>query len=169
MDTFKNDCVVSTCATQGKFLENCLPTITSPEIYSHFSNITRNYISLWGNKGRICLHMCTYKKKTLKIKKGKNIKNIKRGRNGMPKSMQTRDEIIIVKVKSLIPASFFTPVCNCNVNRCREWALKIYIHYYIIPTLFACFLACHPYIFLYIFKCFLNLVLYFFDVNLSYS
>ena len=27
---------------------------------------SQEIISLWGNKGRICLHMCTYKKKNIK-------------------------------------------------------------------------------------------------------
>ena len=35
-----------------------------------------------------------------------------------------------------------------DVLVCRNRALYIYLHFYVIPTLFAYFLACHPYIFL---------------------
>ena len=38
--------------------------------------------------------------------------------------------------------------CKLMGKRCRDEALQIYLHYYIIPTLFAYFLACHPYILL---------------------
>ena len=43
-------------------------------------------------------------------------------------------------------ASFYT-LCTLVWKRCREWALYTYL--YIIPTLFAYFLVCHPYIFFY--------------------
>ena len=45
-------------------------------------------------------------------------------------------------------ASFYT-LCTLVWKRCREWALYIYLHFYIISTLFAYFLVCHPYIFFY--------------------
>ena len=42
-----------------------------------------------------------------------------------------------------------------DVKRCRYRALYIYLHFCIIPTLFAYFLACKPYIFLlFLFSCF---------------
>ena len=58
--------------------------------------------------------------------------------------MQTRyrdDDKVKVNVRDSIPTSFYTTV-HPSVKRCRNGTL------YIIPSLFAYFLACHPYIFL---------------------
>ena len=62
---------------------------------------------------------------------------------------------------------FFTLECNCSVNRCRDRASYIYLHCYIVPTLFAYSLACHPYS--YILLHFIYLLAYSFNVNLGYS
>ena len=46
------------------------------------------------------------------------------------------------------PYIFLHYSCRLMWKQCRDEALYIYLHYYIIPTLFAYFLACHPYILL---------------------
>ena len=58
----------------------------------------------------------------------------------MPKSVY-RDDIKIYKVLSL---HLFTLQLHSSVEKSRDGALYIYFHFYIIPTLFANFLACHP-------------------------
>ena len=62
---------------------------------------------------------------------------------------QGRDDIIVkVNLQSPIPISFYITVANLYENDAR---MRLFlIHYYIIPTLFAYFLACqwHPYILL---------------------
>ena len=59
---------------------------------------------------------------------------------------QGRDDIRVkVNLRSPIPTSF-TLQLQTSVKRCRDEALYIYLHSYIIPTLFAYFLAFHPYI-----------------------
>ena len=51
-------------------------------------------------------------------------------------------------IQNPIPTFIFTPqVMHFSVKKLQGWGF-VYIHcFYIIPTLFAYFLACHPYIF----------------------
>ena len=72
-------------------------------------------------------------------KEMQNIRNVKRCRNCMPKvCKQGRDE---VKMKENIRTKphryiIFTLESNCSVKICRDEALYIFLHFYIIPTLF---------------------------------
>ena len=53
-----------------------------------------------------------------------------------------------VKVNTkLYPYIFLQNSCTLVWKRCRDGALYTYLHFYIIPTLFAYLYACHPYIF----------------------
>ena len=62
---------------------------------------------------------------------------------------QGRDDITVkVNLQKPHPCIFFHYSCSLVWKRYRDGALYIYLHFYIIPTLFAYFLACHLYIFL---------------------
>lgn len=55
----------------------------------------------------------------------------------------------IIKVNVQSPTlTSFSLQCTLVWKRCRDGTMYIYLHVYIIPTLFACSLACHPYIIL---------------------
>ena len=66
---------------------------------------------------------------------------------------QGMDGIIVnVNLQNLIPTSFYTTVqeLHFSVRKIQEWGFVYFtITYYIIPTLFAYCLACHPYILFY--------------------
>ena len=75
---------------------------------------------------------------------------------------QVRDDNSDGKVTKPYLYIFLHHICNLVWKWFRDEVLYICLHYYIIPTLFAYFLVCHPYIFDVLF-------LWFFNVNLSYS
>lgn len=61
--------------------------------------------------------------------------------------VQGRDDIRIYKALFL---HLFTLQFKLVWKRCRDEVLYFYLHYYIIPTLFAYFAASHPYIFIFL-------------------
>ena len=62
---------------------------------------------------------------------------------------QGRDDIIVkVSLQSPIPTSFYITVSNLCENDIGMKLCKLTFTIYIIPILFAYFLAFHPYIFL---------------------
>ena len=85
----------------------------------------------------------------------KNIKNGKRCRDGMPKSMQKGRDDVIVKIssQSSIPTSFYITVANLCEN---DIGMKICKLTFTITSSLPCLhtfcMAFHPYIFLHLFK-----------------
>ena len=61
---------------------------------------------------------------------------------------QGRDDIIVKVNYKALSLHLFTLQLQTNVKTMQGCGFLIYLHYYIIPTLFAYYLACHPYTFL---------------------
>ena len=101
-------------------------------------------------------HLRLTLKKVQKQEK-KSVKNVGMAYQKVCKEGICRDKVKgKVNIQSSIPTSFYTTLCVekmqgwGSVKRCRDRVMYVHLYFYLIPTLFAYFLACQPYVFVFL-------------------